>query len=127
MRSRSSRGSTSSRNSPVNEASVTVARSEPEPLTHRIRAGRPRKSISSDLAEVLPPPQLQIERSAPSLRERATNCDRVVGVEIFVMALHPSSSNESSPPKQHGKTDLTRRDNRCSQRKRASHAPPFQH
>jgi hypothetical protein len=44
------------------------------------------------LAEVLPPPQLQTARSAPSLRERATNCDSVVGVEIFVMALHPSSS-----------------------------------
>src|SRR5229473_3345408 len=85
MRSRSSRGSTSSKNNPVNEDSVTVARSEPEPLTHRMRAGRPRKSISSDLAEVLPPPQLQTERSAPSLRERATNCDSVVGVEIFAM------------------------------------------
>src|SRR5581483_11378605 len=89
MHSRSSRGSTSSRYNPVNEASVTVARSEPEPLTHRIRAGRPRKSISSDLAEVLPPPQLQTERSAPSLRERATNCVSVVGVRLFVMLMYP--------------------------------------
>src|SRR5712691_2250479 len=89
MRSRSSSGSTSSRNSPVNEASVTVARSEPEPLTHRIRAGRPRKSVSRDLAEVLPPPQLQIERSAPNLRERATSCASTVDVETSVMASYP--------------------------------------
>src|SRR5205085_10649875 len=87
MRSRSSRGSTSSRYSPVNDASVQVARSEPEPLTHRIRAGRTRKSTSSALAEVLPPPQLAIERSAPNLRERATSCARVVNVEICVIAL----------------------------------------
>src|SRR5215472_15408854 len=86
MRSRSSKGSISSIYSPVNEASVTVARSEPEPLTHKIYIGRPRKSISSALAEVLPPPQLQIERSAPSLRERATSCASVVGVVIGVIA-----------------------------------------
>src|SRR5260221_430437 len=85
MRSRSNRGSTSSRNSPVNDASVTVARSEPEPLTHRMRAGLPRKSTSSALAEVLPPPQLQIERSAPSLRERATSWSSVVGIETCVI------------------------------------------
>src|SRR5579864_38146 len=89
MRSRSNRGTTSSRNNPVNEASVTVARSEPEPLTHKIRAGRPRKSTSSALAEVLPPPQLQIERSAPSLRERATSCASVVGVEIRAIVSNP--------------------------------------
>src|SRR5947199_7751625 len=89
MRSRSNRGSISSRYSPVNEASVTVARSEPEPLTHRIRAGRPRKSTSSALAEVLPPPQLQIERSAPSLRERATSCASTVDVEISFIASYP--------------------------------------
>src|SRR5256714_3660411 len=89
MRSRSSRGSTSSRYSPVNDASVTVARSEPEPLTHKIRMGRPRKSISSALAEVLPPPQLQIERSAPSLRERATSCASTVDVETSVIVSHP--------------------------------------
>src|SRR5437764_10014833 len=89
MRSRSTRGSTSSIYSPVNEASVTLARSEPEPLTHRIRAGRPRKLTSSALAEVLPPPQLQIERSAPSLRERATSCASTVDVEVSVMASHP--------------------------------------
>src|SRR5205823_10059229 len=89
MRSRSSRGSISSIYSPVNEASVTVARSEPEPLTHRIRAGRPRKSTPSALAEVLPPPQLQIERSAPSMRERATSCARVVDTETFVIVLNP--------------------------------------
>src|SRR5438876_10377971 len=95
MRSRSNRGSISSRYSPVNEASVTVARSEPEPLTHRIRAGRPRKSTSSALAEVLPPPQLQIERSAPSLRERATSCASTVGTETSVIVLNPSFSNYS--------------------------------
>src|SRR5438093_13236909 len=86
MRSRSNKGSTSSRYSPVKEACVTVARSDPEPFTHRIRAGRPRKSTSSALAEVLPPPQLHTERSAPSLRERATSCASVVGVEISVIA-----------------------------------------
>src|SRR5260370_41986965 len=90
MRSRSTRGSTSSIYSPVNEASVTLARSEPEPLTHRIRAGRPRKLTSSALAEVLPPPQLQIERSAPSLRERATSCASTVDVEVSVIVLNPS-------------------------------------
>src|SRR2546425_8790468 len=90
MRSRSSKGSTSSRYSPVNEASVTVARSEPEPLTHSTRAVRPRKSTSSALAEVLPPPQLQTERSAPSLRERATNCASIVDVEVSVIASIPS-------------------------------------
>src|SRR5579859_1820492 len=89
MRSRSSRGNTSSRYNPVNEACVTVARSEPEPLTHSTRAGRPRKSISSDLAEVLPPPQLQTVRSAPSLRDRETNRSSVVGVELFVIAWNP--------------------------------------
>src|SRR5207247_3341805 len=89
IRSYSNKGSTSSKYSPVNEASVTVARSEPEPLTHRIRAGRPRKSISSALAEVLPPPQLQIERSAPSWRERATSCASTVNVETSVIASHP--------------------------------------
>src|SRR5579884_4195064 len=82
MRPRSSSGSTSSRNNPLNDASVQVARSEPEAFTHRIRAGRPRKSISSALAEVLPPPQLQIERSAPSLRERATNCANIVDIAL---------------------------------------------
>src|SRR5207253_847921 len=87
MRSRSKRGSTSAIYSPVNEASVTLARSEPEPLTHRIRARRPRKSTSSALAEVLPPPQLQIERSAPSLRERATSCANTVGTETSVIVL----------------------------------------
>src|SRR5438552_583699 len=87
MRSRSKRGSTSAIYSPVNEASVTVARSEPEPFTQRIRARRPRKSTSSALAEVLPPPQLQIERSAPSLRERATNCDSVVCGEVFFIEI----------------------------------------
>src|SRR5438093_839105 len=90
MRSRSKRGSTSAIYSPVNEASVTLARSEPEPLTHRIRARRPRKSTSSALAEVLPPPQLQIERSAPSLRERATSCASTVGTETSVIVLNPS-------------------------------------
>src|SRR5437762_10547051 len=89
MRSRSTSGSTSSIYSPVDEAAVTVARSEPEPLTHRIRARRPRKSISSALAEVLPPPQLQIERSAPSLRERATSCASTVDVEISFITSHP--------------------------------------
>src|SRR6266702_8034374 len=89
MRSRSSRGSISSIYSPVNEASVTVARSEPEPLTHRIRAGRPRKSTSSALAEVLPPPQLHTERSAPSLRERATSCASTVDTETFAITVHP--------------------------------------
>src|SRR5215831_5807746 len=89
MRSRSSKGSTSSRFRPVNEAAVTLARSEPEPLTHRIRVERPRKSISSALAEVLPPPQLQTERSAPSLRERATNCASTVDVETDVIVLNP--------------------------------------
>src|SRR5947209_12077905 len=93
MRSRSSKGSTSSRYSPVNEASVTVARSEPEPLTHSTRAGRPRKSTSSALAEVLPPPQLQTERSAPSLRERATSCASIVDVEVSVIAAIPSYLN----------------------------------
>src|SRR2546421_5495726 len=90
MRSRSNRGSTSSRYSPVNEASVTLARSEPEPFTHRIRAGSPRKLTSRALAEVLPPPQLQIERSAPSLRERATSCASTVDTETFVIASNPS-------------------------------------
>src|SRR5258706_7583839 len=85
MRSRSSRGRRSSINSPVNEASVTVARSEPEPFTHRIRAGRPRKSTSSALAEVLPPPQLQTVRSAPSLRDRATSCASVVDTDTLVI------------------------------------------
>src|SRR2546427_5231928 len=89
MRPRSSRGSTSSRYNPVNEASVTVARSEPEPLTHSTRAGRPRKSTSSALAEVLPPPQLQIERSAPSLRERATSCASTVDTETFAITANP--------------------------------------
>src|SRR6266480_71454 len=89
MRSRSRRGSTSSRYSPVNEASVTLARSDPEPLTHRTRAGRQRKSTSSALAEVLPPPQLHTERSAPSLRERATSCASVLDVEISVIASFP--------------------------------------
>src|SRR5438105_8238137 len=89
MCSRSSKGSTSSRYSPVNEASVTVARSEPEPLTHKIRVERPRKSTSSALADVLPPPQLQIERSAPSLRERATSCASVVGIETFAITANP--------------------------------------
>src|SRR2546428_13959638 len=89
MRSRSKRGSTSTIYSPVNEACVTLARSEPEPLTHRIRARRPRKSTSSALAEVLPPPQLQIERSAPSLRERATSWASVVGTETCVIGSNP--------------------------------------
>src|SRR5881275_3495370 len=89
MRLRSIRGIISSIYSPVNEASVTVARSEPEPLTHRIRAVRPRKSTSSALAEVLPPPQLQTERSAPSLRERATSCASTVDVETLVIVLNP--------------------------------------
>src|SRR5258708_30699533 len=89
MRSLSKGGSTSSRNKPVNESSVTDARSEAEPLTHRISAGRPRKSISLALAEVLPPPQLQIERSAPSLRERATSWANVVGMETCVIASNP--------------------------------------
>src|SRR5947209_8689634 len=89
MRSRSKRGSTSAIYSPVNEACVTLARSEPEPLTHRIRVDRPRKSISSALAEVLPPPQLQIERSAPSLHERATNCASTVDVETDVIISNP--------------------------------------
>src|SRR3954447_24238878 len=93
MCSRSSKGSTSSRYSPVNEASVTVARSEPEPLTHSTRARRPRKSTSSALAEVLPPPQLQTERSAPSLRERATSCASIVDVEVSVIASIPSYLN----------------------------------
>src|SRR5579871_6071443 len=90
MRSRSSRGSTSSRYNQVNEAPVTAARSEPEPLTHRTRTGRPRKSISSDLAEVLPPPQLQMLRSAPNLRERATSCANVVVVlSAMIVNYHP--------------------------------------
>src|SRR6266699_5547819 len=89
MRSRWSKGMTSSRESPVNEASVTLARSEPEPFTHNTRNGDPRKSVSRDLAEVLPPPQLQIERSAPNLRERATSCDRTVDVETSVIASYP--------------------------------------
>ena len=90
MRSRSNRGMTSSIESPVNEASVTLARSEPEPFTHNTRTGYPRKSVSRDLAEVLPPPQLQTERSAPSLRERATSCARVVGAETSVIVISPS-------------------------------------
>ncbi len=73
----------------IESGKVTLARSEPEPLTHRIRACRPRKSISVALAEVLPPPQLQIERSAPSLRERATSCASVVGVETLVIVSNP--------------------------------------
>src|SRR5713226_4585369 len=89
MRSRSNRGSTSSRNSPVNDAPVTVARSEPDPFTHTTSACRPRKSTSSVLAEVLPPPQLQIARSAPSLRERATSWASVVGIETYVIASNP--------------------------------------
>src|SRR5438876_11144970 len=89
VRSRSKTGSTSATYSPVNAASVTLARSEPEPLTHRIRARRPRKSTSSALAEVLPPPQLQIERSAPSLRERATSCASTVGTETSAITSHP--------------------------------------
>src|SRR2546421_1529271 len=97
MRSRSRRGSTSSRYNPVNDPSVTVTRSEPDPLTHRIRTCRPRKSTSSALAEVLPPPQLAIERSAPSLRERTTNCASVVGVELFSIGLNPPST----PPDSH--------------------------
>src|SRR6266550_6120953 len=94
MRSRSNKGSTSSRYSPVKEASVTVARSDPEPFTHRIRAGRSRKSTSSALAEVLPPPQLQIERSAPNLRERATSCDSTVDVETSVIESYPFISGK---------------------------------
>src|SRR5437868_8660324 len=54
-----------------------------------MRAGRPRKSTSSALAEVLPPPQLQTERSAPSLRERATSCASIVEGEVSVMMLYP--------------------------------------
>ena len=42
MRSRSSRGSTSSSRKPVNDAAVTVARSDPDPFTHSTRVGRPR-------------------------------------------------------------------------------------
>src|SRR5947209_16297682 len=105
MRSRSKRSSTSAIYSPVNEASVTLARSEPEPLTHKIRMGRPRKSISSALAEVLPPPQLQIERSAPSLRERATSCASTVDVETSVIVSHPfirdNSGDEDRAPSLH--------------------------
>src|SRR5438874_1584713 len=89
MRSRSSKGGISSIYSPVNEASVTVARSEPEPLTQRIRAVRPRKSTSSALAEVLPPPQLQTERSAPSMRDRATSCASTVDAETFAITANP--------------------------------------
>src|SRR2546428_11531699 len=98
MRSRSKRGSTSTIYSPVNEACVTLARSEPEPLTHSTRARRPRKSTSSALAEVLPPPQLQTERSAPSLRERATNCASIVDVEVSVIASIPSLSQIKTSP-----------------------------
>src|SRR5947209_1516270 len=89
MRSRSSRGSISSIYSPVNEASVTVARSEPEPLTHKIRVERPRKSTSSALADVLPPPQLQIERSAPTLRDTATSCASTINTETFAITANP--------------------------------------
>src|SRR5579859_5759878 len=103
MRSRSSRGNTSSRYNPVNEACVTVARSEPEPLTHSPPAGRPRKSISTDFAEVLPPPQLQTVRSAPSLRDRTTSCSSVVDVALSVIAWNPlcsgipAAQNAASP------------------------------
>src|SRR5258706_8924082 len=99
MRSRSSRGRRSSINSPVNEVSVAVARSEPEPLTHSIRAGRPRKSTSSAFAEVLPPPQLQTVRSAPSLRDRATSCASVVETDPLVIVYMLLVSNGNSPMK----------------------------
>src|SRR5919201_5831890 len=76
MGSRSSKGSTSSSRKPVNDAAVTVARSDPDPFTHSTRVGRPRRSGSTVFDEVLPPPQLHTARSAPSLFERATSASR---------------------------------------------------
>ena len=49
---------------------MTVAKSEPLPFTQSTSRSRPRKSASTDFAEVLPPPQLQTRRSAPSRLER---------------------------------------------------------
>src|SRR5437763_6798880 len=138
MRSRSSRGSISSIYSPVNEASVTLARSEPEPFTHNTRTGYPRKSVSRDLAEVLPPPQLQIERSAPNLRERATSCDSTVDVETSVIASYPfinklnTHQTELSLSQQRKRVGTSRapttcRDSRWAFREQAALAPRARH
>src|SRR5450432_1502824 len=70
MRSRSNSGVTSSSRRPVNCSGRMVARSDPEPFTQSTRVGRSRKSSSVDLDDVLPPPQLATERSAPSRLER---------------------------------------------------------
>src|SRR5262249_37484831 len=58
---------------PAKFAVVQTARSAPLPFTQSVRVGRPRKSISVVFALVLPPPQLQIVRSAPRRRDRATS------------------------------------------------------
>lgn len=68
--SRSISGRTSSRRMPVNPEASIVARSEPEPLTHRTATSRPVWSVSTLLAEVLPPPKFETARLAPSRFER---------------------------------------------------------
>src|SRR5215475_1839338 len=111
MRSRSSNGARSLRERPVNDVALTVARSEPEPFTHNTRARRPRKSVSFDLALVLPPPQLQTERSAPRRRERATNWSSVERAVVPLMVsasfnpggtLRVVAAGNSSPDQPHG-------------------------
>ena len=54
-------------------AAVIVARSVPEPLTQSTRCSRPAWSTTVPLDEVLPPPWLASERSAPSRFERWTS------------------------------------------------------
>ena len=50
-------------------ASVTVARSEPEPLTYSTSTGRPKRSVSTTFTEVFPPPCMTSAGSAPSSRD----------------------------------------------------------
>ncbi len=70
MLSRSRRGRISSRRSAAKPAAGIVARSVPDPLTHRAWTSRPVWSATRPLAEVLPPPTLASARSAPSRWER---------------------------------------------------------
>ena len=70
MVSRDRSGSTSSSRSAANPRRVIVARSVPDPLTHRTRCSRPAWSSITPFAEVFPPPWLATERSAPKRFER---------------------------------------------------------
>ena len=53
-----------------------VARSLPEPFTHIVATSRPTWSIAVPFADVLPPPKLATERSAPSRCEASRTWPR---------------------------------------------------